>query len=206
MHIIGLCGGSGSGKGAVCSFFSEYGIPSIDADRVYHEITSYYSPCLRELESAFGSKIIKNESLDRKALAEIVFSSEEKGTNLELLNTISHKYVVEEMMKRAADFEDKGKRYVIFDAPLLFEAGADKYCSFIICVIADKEVRTGRIVNRDGITKEQAGTRIASQRKDSVLVERSDFVIENNGSLDDLKESVKNVIRIIKDRFGEKNG
>ena len=73
MEIIGLCGGSGSGKGTVAKIFCEYGFKHIDTDAVYHTLTSYPSPCLRELADAFGMEILKGGKLDRTKLAEMVF-------------------------------------------------------------------------------------------------------------------------------------
>jgi dephospho-CoA kinase len=75
MKIIGLCGGSGSGKSEVCSFIISLGIPVIDADAVYHEITSKEGPCLEQLRLEFGDEIISCGALDRKALSKIVFES-----------------------------------------------------------------------------------------------------------------------------------
>ena len=79
MKIIGLCGGSGSGKGAVCDLFLELGIPSIDTDALYHKMTSSDSPCLRALAEEFGASIIDvHGKLDRAVLRGIVFSSTER--------------------------------------------------------------------------------------------------------------------------------
>ena len=94
MKIIGLCGGSGSGKGTVCEIFSKNQIPAIDTDKVYRELTSADSECLRELKKAFGNDIIApNGSLDRRKLATIVFAGDNAASQLEMLNKISHKFI-----------------------------------------------------------------------------------------------------------------
>ena len=206
MHIIGLCGGSGSGKGTVCRLFSELGIPSIDADAVYHRITSSYTPCLAELEEAFGGEVVVNGALDRGALRNIVFSSDNKNNSLKLLNSITLKYVVAEMLEEAKRLELLGHPFVIFDAPLLFESNADKYCSAVISVVADKNLRIERLVSRDGLSYEQVERRIASQLSDEWLIEKSDFVIENNGNFNELKLVVNEIFKKLNDRFGEQNG
>ena len=85
MKVIGLCGGSGSGKGLACRFFAQCDIKIIDTDGIYHALTSADTDCLRELREAFGASVIKQGKLDRGALADIVFASPEK---LSLLNEL----------------------------------------------------------------------------------------------------------------------
>ena len=93
--IIGLTGGSGTGKSTVCSFLKDQGFLVIDADKVYKEICIAHSRCLEEIANAFGRGVLaKDMSLDRKALASIVFSDKSK---LEKLNFITHKYVANEI-------------------------------------------------------------------------------------------------------------
>ncbi|MBO7302890.1 MAG: dephospho-CoA kinase, partial [Clostridia bacterium] len=96
MKILGLCGGSGSGKGTVARLLLKYGIPTIDTDGVYHNITSRKSECLDALVNAFGSEIIgESGALDRKRLSEIVFSSPDAATRRAELNKIAHKHVLQ---------------------------------------------------------------------------------------------------------------
>ena len=188
MKVIGLCGGSGSGKGAVSLIFSECGIPFIDTDRVYREMTSGDSECLRELRAAFGDGIVASDgSLDRRRLAELVFSGDDANARRSLLNSIAHKHILDETRRRIKAF---GARTVVVDAPLLFESGFDKECDFIVAVIADREVRIERIMRRDGIDRSAATARIASQLSDGELIKRADAVIENNGELSALRASV----------------
>ena len=194
MKIIGLCGGSGSGKGAVSKLFCELGIPSVDTDAVYREITSNKGACLDTLASEFGQIIIKEDgSLDRKTLSTIVFSGEGAGQKRSRLNEITHKFILDETRRRLSSFEKKDVAFAIVDAPLLFESGFDKECDIVICVIADKHIRLDRIISRDGITREAAEKRIASQLSDGELISRSDFVIYNNSDLTALKREVIDV-------------
>ena len=191
MKVIGLCGGSGSGKGAVSLIFSECGIPFIDTDRVYREMTSGDSECLRELRASFGDGIVASDgSLDRRRLAELVFSGDDANARRALLNSIAHKHILDETRRRIKTFFARGARTVVVDAPLLFESGFDKECDFIVAVIADREVRIERIMRRDGIDRSAATARIASQLSDGELIKRADAVIENNGELSTLRASV----------------
>ena len=196
MKVIGMCGGSGSGKGTACAFFAELGIKTIDTDKVYHDLTARATDCLREISQAFGSEVVKNDSLDRRALANIVFSSDEK---LALLNKISHKHILNEVRRQMVMHREGGARGVIVDAPVLFESGFDNECDATIAVCADTDIRIARIMARDNISEEKAVARIRSQKSDEWLRSKCDYYIENNTTPDDLKASVYNIANKIFD-------
>ena len=188
MKIIGLCGGSGSGKSFVCSVFNEYGILSINADRVYHDMISTDSECARELISVFGTEISADVGIDRAKLREVVFSSRGK---LKLLNEITHKHILAEtrrLISRISETTDC--KALIFDAPLLFESGFDKECDVTVCVVADEQTRINRIIERDSISIEDAKARISSQISNNELIKKCDYSIENNSSVEKLREAV----------------
>lgn len=191
MKVIGLCGGSGSGKGCVAELFLRLGIPSVDTDRIYREMTRKAGPCLDELADAFGLDILNPDgSLDRKRLANLVFSGEGSADRLIELNKITHKYILAEVERLILDYEAKGNRAVLIDAPVLFESGFDKRCDEIICVVADRETRLKRIMARDGITRADAERRVASQISDDELISRCNYVIRNDGDLGSLYAEV----------------
>ena len=198
MKIIGLCGGSGSGKGSACRIFRECGITCIDTDAIYREITASSSECLTALEREFGSEIIdKKGALNRKLLAEIVFSGEGSESRLVRLNEISHRYILDETRRRLKHYEETGAIAAVVDAPVLFESGFDRECDLIVCVLADKEIRIERIMRRDGISREEAEKRIASQLSDEELINRCDYIIRNDRDLEFLEAEVKSVIKKI---------
>ena len=197
MKIIGLCGGSGSGKSLVCSIFNEFGICSIDADKVYHDLISSDSECSRELISVFGDSISLSPGIDRRRLREIVFSSNDK---LKLLNEITHKHILSQTRKLISDIEHTtNNRAVIFDAPLLFESGFDMECDVTVCVIADEETRIERIIERDSITKEAAKSRIKAQISNEELMQKCDFTIINDSTVNVLREKVLKIKQQILD-------
>ena len=197
MTIIGLCGNSGSGKGTVCKIFLEHGIPSIDADLVYRELTVVNSTLTQKLAANFGSEILNADlSLNRKALADVVFA-DKTASLLRQLHKITHSSIITEAERRISDMEKSGIKAVIFDAPLLFESEFDKKCDFIIAVTANKNEKIQRIMQRDGIDYKRADARISSQLSEEFLIEHSDFVIENTGSVDDLNSSVQKIIKNI---------
>ena len=111
MKIIGLTGPSGSGKSTLCKKFEELGIPCINTDDIYHQLTSVPSPCLDEIKIKFGNEVIaKDGSLDRAALAKLVFEGENSDAKLASLNSTTHKYVWEETNKILCKYINKGKK------------------------------------------------------------------------------------------------
>ncbi len=190
MKVIGLCGGSGSGKGMVALFMSEYGYKHIDTDAVYHRITSYLSPCVKELCDEFGMSIVKSGRLDRAELFRIVFAEDKTGLLRGRLNAITHKHILERTNALIEQYRNEGAKGVLVDAPLLFESGFDKLCSSVICVIADENIRIQRIMERDGISRDKAFVRIRSQLPADYLMERADYCIMNNGRAEDLEREV----------------
>ena len=200
MVVLGLCGGSGSGKGEVCLIMSEVGIPAVDTDLVYRAITSSKSACLDALVEEFGDILDAEGKLDRKKLAAIVFAPGAEK-QLAALNRISHRYILDEVRVWLRHQEEQGIAVAVVDAPLLFESGFNSECDAVIGVVADKQSRIGRIVSRDGIGKEAAEGRIRSQIPDSELVKLCDYIIENNGSREALRSEVLSVVdQILKNR------
>lgn len=202
MLLIGLTGPSGSGKGAFSRILhEEYGIPSIDADAVYHTLLIPPSPCLDALADAFGGEILNPDgTLDRKRLASIVFSPTDpavKAERIGKLNRVTHHFVLDRTRELLQVEESRGTPAVVFDAPALYESGADKWCDLIVAVTADKEIRTDRIIARDRITKEAAQQRIAAQPPDSFYTEKATSVLQNNSTEEAFRAEVKDFYRSV---------
>ncbi len=198
MKIIGLAGGSGSGKSTVCKLFSENGFAFVNTDEVYHELTSKKTPCLDELVLEFGKEILNTDnSLNRVKLASIVFSSN-SSEKLKKLNKIAHYHVLSQTEKIIAELPKDKYFGVLVDAPLLFESGFHEKCDLVISVIAEDGARIKRITARDGISEEKAILRINNQLSNEYLKEKSDIIIVNDGNLDALKISVREISEKIK--------
>ena len=190
--IIGLTGKTGSGKSTAARIFEEDGFFVLDFDRISRDTTKKGSPCLDELVNCFGKEIITSDGeLDRKLLGQIVFSDSQK---LARLNEVSHKYILEESEKIMD--AHKGKN-LILDAPLLFEAGLEKRCDFVVGVIAPIDERVKRICKRDGIDKSLAMKRINNQKPDSFFRKNCDFIIENNKDTEHMKIQIQSILRSI---------
>ena len=194
MQVIGLCGGSGSGKGLVCSFFDELGLKCIDTDKVYHDLISKDSECTRELISFFGEGISSNSKIDRKKLRDIIFSSDDA---LEQLNRITHKHILAQVRTMIEEYKKQGYPGVIVDAPVLFESGFDKECDLTICVIADEKIRIERIINRDNITFDVAKARIDSQITNQELIRKCTYWVENGSTERELFKRVSDLYKTI---------
>lgn len=191
MKIVGLTGGSGTGKGTVATIFAKYGIPSVDTDAVYHELLRTDKALTAELTSAFGKNILgKDGMIDRKALAAAVFGKQNTPALLHTLNQITHKYIMSETKKRLTTYEKASAPAALIDAPLLFEAGWNVWCDTVIGVIADRETRILRVIKRDGIDRAAAERRIDAQQDNGFFLEHCDIVLENNGDTDSLREKV----------------
>jgi dephospho-CoA kinase len=190
--IIGLTGQTGAGKTSICPFFERLGFAVINADKVSREVTVKGVRCLDELVKVFGREILTEcGELNRRKLGGIVFGNKEK---LNVLNGICFPYITQYILKLAEEF---GDRPVLLDAPVLFESGMNKICGRIISVIADYEVRKMRIMERDNLTKEEAHLRCISQFDDRFYIARSDFVIRNNGTLEQLQREAQKVAKKI---------
>ena len=196
---IGLCGRSGSGKGYVSSIFAELGIPSIDTDAVYRRLSGpseTVSDCMKELAMTFGDQILNpDHSLNRRAMRDIVFAPDGEEAR-KSLNRITHFHILRETRLLAQRYAEDGHRLVLIDAPLLFESGFDRMCRSTVCVTAPDAVCVERIMNRDGVTEEEACRRLSAQIRAEELIRRCDHVIINDGNAP-VRAQVERVIRAI---------
>lgn len=195
MVVIGLSGGSGSGKSTISTLFSRYNILPINTDEIYRNLTSSLTPCLVELANEFGEDIITDDlELDRARLREIVFTNREKHKRL---NEISHRHVLNSVREMISSASNLGLAGVIVDAPMLFESGFDKECNYLIAVTAPVDMRVKRIKERDGITETKALERIRHQIPDEELVKRVDFIIDNSCSIEEVESAVLDIVNKI---------
>lgn len=191
MILLGLTGGIGSGKSTVSSMLAASGAVIIDADAIVKELQEPGQPLLAELAAEFGASILREDgSLDRLALAGIAFADKEK---VAALNKIVHPAVGREMNRRLE--EQRGTdNVVVLDIPLLAENPREGLCGVIV-VDVPVDTAVARLMEQRGFSEEDARARIANQTSREKRMEIADKVIDNAGSLDELRAQVDGVWR-----------
>ena len=184
--ILGVTGGSGCGKSSFCRELAAMGAHVIDADIVAREVVKLGSSALAEITKTFGEEyLLGSGELDRRRLGAAVFSDAEK---LHKLNEITHKYIIEEISKQLLEI---GSGLRVVDAAVLFESGLAELCGRTAYVLADEPTRCARIMRRDGLSREEARSRINAQQPDSFYLSHADDIIDNSGSEAALRETAK---------------
>lgn len=186
MKTIGLTGGIGSGKTTVARMFAEYGIPVYIADEEAKNLMHTSSIIRNELQALIGEKVYKNGELDRAYMAERIFNDK---VLLEKVNQIVHPRVEEHFQEWK---KNHPAPYCIKEAAILFENDGYKRCDKTILVIADKEERIRRVMNRDQVNREKVLERMQNQWSDAKKIPLADYIIKNN-ALNQTKEEVKNL-------------
>lgn len=196
MKVIGLTGGTGSGKSVVSKTLAAAGAVIVDADKIAHDIILKGEPAYHEIIAYYGTGILDIEgNIIRKKLGEIVFHDSEK---LAFLNQCTHKYIVAEVNRQiAAAKAENAARAVILDAPLLLEAKLETVCDLVWVVYADPEVRAKRVMDRDGITYDLAKARIANQKSWEEYKQAADAVIDNSKDLPFLEAQLEEMLKTI---------
>ena len=193
MITIAVTGGIGSGKTQVTNYLISKGFTVIDADGMSREMTSAGGKAIPYIIEHFGeSFILEDGSLDRAAMRDLVFRNPamkkilEEGTTKVVLEDI-------EAIKRVKAADDE--KALFFDIPLLFETGSEDDYDAVWVVTADYEVRKNRVMARDGIDPSIIDLIMDSQDGEEKKVQLADQVIYNNGTLDELRESVDKTLK-----------
>jgi dephospho-CoA kinase len=191
MRIVGLTGGIGTGKSTVSGMLRELGATVIDADEATRAVQSRGSDGLRQLVNAFGAGILTPEGdLDRARLADLAFRDPDARGRL---NEIVHPLVRLWMAERQREAMERGDAVVVMDIPLLFEARGAGAFDTVLLVYAPEDVALRRLVEQRGMTEEQARARIAAQMPIEEKRALATHVIENTGSLEELRERVERI-------------
>lgn len=183
--IVGLTGQTGAGKSTLSRMFADRGATVIDADQVARETMEHSKMVLMDLVLEFSTEVIRPDAtLNRKKLAQICFGDKQK---LRRLNEIAYPHIVREIEDQIDQAARKGAKMILLDAPTLYESGLDKRCDRVVAVLADREVRRQRIIQRDRLTPEEADLRINAQHDDGFYRSRADDILVNDGDQDSLR-------------------
>jgi dephospho-CoA kinase len=190
--VIGVTGGIGSGQSTVCKIFASLDCKVIDVDKKAKGIIDKDKTLQRELKQAFGEEIFfQDGKLNRRLLANIAFTDESKTI---LLNNLVHPRMVAEVVEEMEQARFS-QRYplIVIDAALIYEISIEQIFDAIIVVFSDQKQRVDRVMKRDGLKRDEIITRIRRQIPLEDKREWADFVIDNNGSLQDLQQQCQKI-------------
>ena len=196
MFVVGLTGGTASGKTEVAKVLQKKGGIVVSGDVAGREAVENNQQVLKKLVQIFGTKILQsNGKLNRKKLGRIAFASEK---NQRKLNQIVHPYLLKELRRRIAEArkQEGSKKLLVVDAALITEWGLEKELDFTVLVTSPVKLRLQRLV-KQGLTKQEAHNRIARQLKDTQRRKKADYVIENDGSLNELRKKAVRLYHIL---------
>lgn len=193
MKVIGITGGSGSGKTTALKTLESMGALILDCDNIYHQLLESSTELIEEIAASFPG-VVNEGVLQRKALGEIVFSNADA---LKKLNSISHRYVDMEIDRRLRAFAMEGGRYAAIDAIELFAGGQAVRCTKTVAVLAQPETRIKRIMARDGISREYAKLRIEAQHSDAYFKDNCDYILHNDGGVEEFEKDCQKLFKEI---------
>jgi len=194
MPSIGLTGGFGMGKSAVLRLFAKLGAETVDSDKIVHTILQR-PETIKKITSLLGDSVLKKReqaiSLDKKRVAEIIFNDPDKRISIE---KIIHPKVMKEIKALMKESLSKNPSLtIIFEIPLLFEAGYEKNFDKVIVVFCKRDVAIKRLVKK-GFSKEDALKRMRAQMPVARKKASADFVIDNNGRIKKTEAQVKRLL------------
>jgi dephospho-CoA kinase len=197
MILVGLTGGVACGKSSVARLFQDCGAILIDADVLARLVVERGKPALKDIARVFGKKMLRPDgTLNRPALAKAVFASPAK---LKKLNAIVHPRVAREQTRLTRTIEtQEPQTVVIYDAPVLIEAGAHKRMDKIIVVSADEKTQITRLHNRNRLSRTEALRRIKIQLPLAKKITLADYVIDGTLSYEQTKHEVERIYAELK--------
>lgn len=194
MLVVGLTGGIASGKTTVAKILSDFDIKIVDVDRIAKEIVSPHTNIWEKIIETFGEEILdKDLSIDRSKLAKLIFSVPEKR---KLLDDITHPIILTKIKEKLAEL--KSESIVVIDIPLLFETGFEKEVDKVVVVFAQRVLQIERLVKKCKLGLKEAQDRIDSQMSLLEKTKRADWIIYNNGGMEELRKEVRRLFEELK--------
>jgi len=198
MLILGLTGGIATGKTSASEYFKSQGVPIVDADQLARLVVEPGKPAYYQILKHFGHLNIlerNSRSIDRKRLGELIFANDDMRKQL---NKCTHGYIRREAFKQLINYFFQLQPIVIWDVPLLFEVGLNRYLSHTLVISCDQTIQLDRLKQRDEIIDhQQAVQRINAQMDLNEKCKRARYVIDNSGTKDVLHKELKDFLSII---------
>lgn len=186
---IGVTGGIGSGKTTVCKIFEELGAKVIYADELAKNLMTNDENLKRKIIKIFGNEAYIGGKLNRKFIADVIFTDEKKKKELE---SVVHPAVIKEILSEFKKLaKNKSVNFVIVEAALIFESGFDNELDYVIVVDADEETKIKRVMERDRCSREEVLKRMRSQMDVRKKRELADILLQNDGDIEELRNKVK---------------
>ena len=196
MITIGITGGVGAGKSTVLDFLEErYQAYVMKADEIGHLVMEPGQACYEPVTALFGKQVIKEDkTIDRRQVSDVVFSHPEM---LEKLNQIIHPAVKQYIREQLLLKKQQGQKVCVVEAALLLEDHYDAFCDKVWYIHTDQEIRIERLMSSRGYTREKAENIIARQATEGFFREHADYIIQNNGDLDETWRQIEEGIRAL---------
>ena len=191
-YIVGLTGGIASGKSTAAEQLKKLGASLVDADRISHDLTGEGGEAIPAIRRQFGDGVMSGDHLDRRALANLVFGD---ANHRRALEAILHPMIQRHMLAEVDHAARAGAGIVILNVPLLFETGTDALCDEVWLMALRPEDQIARAMARDGVTREEAESRVGSQMSLEEKLERADVVIRTNRSLEQTLQELESLYR-----------
>lgn len=185
LRKVAVTGGIASGKSTVCQLLKEFGAYTVSADQIVHQLLSPHQAVGQEVIQLMGSDIVVDGQIDRSRIAAIVFKN---GALLKALEEKIHPAVFQTIEQGYKAVLTEG-RYPLFvyEMPLLYETKSESFADSVITVVVEREESIRRFQQATGLTREEYERREAFQLPVEEKVRRADYVVQNNGSLEELK-------------------
>ena len=199
--LLGVTGGIACGKTVVANMLEELGAVLIDLDLIARQVVEPGKPALRETIDYFGREVLQEDgTLNRKKLSGLVFSDSEKREKLE---GFTHPHIFEELLKQVNDVTAKDPIIQVV-VPLLIEKSLQSLFDKVLVVHITPDLQIKRLVERDGISKEEAANMLKAQMLTEEKLAHADFVVHNKGSIEDTRRQVEEIWQALKKLQTEK--
>jgi len=192
MKVIGLTGNIACGKSVVASMLEDLGAKVIDADDIARSVVEPNEPAWKEIVETLGKDVLnQDDTINRKKLGEIIFNDVEKR---KILNDITHPKIIEKLRETVETHKNEKVEVVIIEAALIVEKGGlTDLIESLIVVTSDEESQIERLTKRNGLSREEALSRINSQMPISEKALHADYIIDNSGTIDKTENQAKNI-------------